>query len=77
MTQTQHTKAPWRIEGQSIFGNEINGFICSWSGYKGDAHLIAAAPDMLAFIEAFAGGEFNTMADAIEAAFVVIKKARG
>ena len=39
--------------------------------------LFAAAPEMLAFIEALACGEFNTMASAMKAAFVVIKKVRG
>lgn len=45
--KTKHTPGPWKIEGQNIIGNEINGFICTWSGRKKDANLIAAAPDLL------------------------------
>ena len=40
----KYTPGPWEITEQDIFGN--GSFICSWSGKKADAHLIAAAPEM-------------------------------
>ncbi len=47
----QHTPAPWVIKGQDIIGNEQNGYICTWSGRKADAHLIAAAPELMKALE--------------------------
>jgi hypothetical protein len=46
-----HTPGPWRIEKQDIYGNDKNGYICTWSGRSGDAKLIAAAPDLLEALE--------------------------
>jgi len=43
----KHTPGHWNILGQDIFGNEENGYICTWSGNKANASLIAAAPDLL------------------------------
>lgn len=45
--EPKHTPKPWRVAGQNIYGNEQNGYICTWSGRLADAHLIAAAPDLL------------------------------
>ena len=42
----EHTKGPWTIKGQDIYGNEANGYICTWSGRTADAELIAQAPAM-------------------------------
>ena len=42
----KHTKGPWTIKGQDIFGNEDNGYICTWSGRTADANLITKAPVM-------------------------------
>jgi len=42
----RRTPGPWKIKGQNIIGNEKNGFVCTWSGRKANAHLISAAPDM-------------------------------
>lgn len=44
---TKHTPGPWRIERQDIFGDELNGYICTWSGKTANANLIAASPDLL------------------------------
>ena len=47
MSNTNYTAAPWRIEGQDIIGNEVNGYICTCSGKPANKKLIAAAPEML------------------------------
>lgn len=44
---SKYTPGPWRIEDQDIIGNEINGYVCTWSGRAADADLISAAPDLL------------------------------
>jgi len=47
----RYTPGPWEVRGQYIIGNELGGFVCTWSGRSANAHLIAAAPDMLAMLE--------------------------
>ena len=39
----KHSPLPWRVEGQDIYGNEQNGFICQWSGRTADARFIVRA----------------------------------
>ncbi len=51
MSYYKRTPGPWRIEDQDIYGDDKNGYICTWSGYSVDAHLIAAAPDLLEALE--------------------------
>jgi hypothetical protein len=72
----KHTPAPWRIEGQDIYGNDKNGYICTWSGSRSDAYLIAAAPDMLDALERIARYFIEDSAQAI-IIDSAIKKARG
>ena len=48
----KHTSNPWLIDGQDIIGNDVNGYICTWSGRSADAKLIAAAPDLLEALKA-------------------------
>ena len=43
----EHTKAKWEIKGQDIIGNEMNEYICTWSGRIANAQLIASAPELL------------------------------
>jgi hypothetical protein len=43
----KHTPEPWKIVEQDIIGNEQNGYICTWSGRRANAYLIAAAPELL------------------------------
>ena len=47
---SKFTPGPWKILGQNIIGNELNGFICSWSGSIANARLIAAAPELHATV---------------------------
>ena len=35
-----HTPEPWYVHNQSIYGNEENGYICTWSGRSADAQRI-------------------------------------
>ena len=45
-----HTKGPWKIRLQDIYGSD-ESYICTWSGTIDDARLIAAAPDLLKALE--------------------------
>ena len=55
MTQTQHTPIPWKLSvHENIVYNDAKPddiVICGSIRSKYDAHLIAAAPDMLAALE--------------------------
>ena len=91
-----HTKGPWEASGSDIYRAGHVGVIAArvaWchSGEvvreRADAHLIAAAPDMLAALtELLAANEcaeyptreeINRLLDAEDAARAAIKKARG
>ncbi len=72
----KHTPGPWRIEGQSICGNDINGFICTWSGYAADARLIAAAPELIEALERILNYD-NISLPVENIARAAIRKARG
>jgi hypothetical protein len=41
----KYTKGPWKIEGQDIKAE--GEYICTWSGNRNNAKLIAHAPEML------------------------------
>jgi len=46
--EMNYTKGEWEIKGQDIISKDVeNGYICTWSGSKADAHLIASAPELL------------------------------
>lgn len=74
--ELKHTPPPWVIRGQVIIGNEMNGYICTWSGRSANALLIAAAPDMISalFLARDVLSDMGAQVDVIDA---VIEKATG
>jgi hypothetical protein len=40
---TAHTKTPWEINGQDIYGCGDNSYVCTWSGTVKDAEYIVLA----------------------------------
>jgi hypothetical protein len=84
---TKHTPGPWAAREPNGPGN---GWRVgpAWLGEKpwsdetsANAHLIAAAPDLMAACEAFVKADYSTWllkyVDAIDAAKAAIAKARG
>ena len=47
MKKPDITEAPWNIYDQNIVGNEMNGYICTWSGRRQNAKAISAVPEMI------------------------------
>ena len=92
---SKHTPGPWQIEGDFIEGppttkHGLSVMIASvyggYSEHKADASLIAAAPDLLATLEALVV-RYNDLAESegmaphthpqVVAARAAIKKAKG
>ena len=76
-----HTPGPWYIRGQDILGNELNGYICTWSGRSADSYLISAAPELLSVLETYYhDGRLQSFSDREKFRFdakLAIDKARG
>ena len=97
MSHTQHTPGPWEVSYRDlsvqIYGANGSGIgeVYGWSAGSqavqqeafANAHLIAAAPAMLAALRAMVGVTINSghvsddMAPALEMALAVIKQATG
>lgn len=78
----KHTRGPWEVRGQEIYGNEPNGYICKWSGRSANASLIAAAPELLEALKmAVAVMQNNNIDESMAGKFEVftdaINKAKG
>jgi hypothetical protein len=49
---SKHTKGPWKVRRTEYYYIvESEGYLISKNELKADAHLIAAAPDMLAVLQ--------------------------
>lgn len=97
MSHTQHTPGPWEVSYRDlsvqIYGANGSGIgeVYGWSAGSqavqqeafANAHLIAAAPAMLAALRAMVGVTINSgqvsddMAPALEMALAAIKQATG
>ncbi len=94
MSETKHTPGPWRVYSTVIGGEPVHrvdgqrgGKPINWRPTLADAHLIAAAPDMLEALEAILSMLPRSLAtttwgdptwtDAIRRVESAIKKARG
>ena len=67
-----HTKGPWTIKGQDIYGDDE--YICKWSGRTANARLIAAAPELLEALE-LAYGELDSRMLANNPILIAVDKA--
>lgn len=90
MTKPQHTPGPWfarpRTECEYYIGtagtgwNLADSIICE-NLHEGDAHLIAAAPELLEALENIASGAAclpgYSISDAVQEVHAAIAKAKG
>lgn len=82
MSIPNHTPGPWEVfdEINVRAVNGINRYICTCSGNaRANAHLIAAAPDLLAALEAVVEdfGSHNLSVRTINTMIAAIDKAKG
>jgi hypothetical protein len=90
---TNHTPGPWRVEGKEVVS--LDRFVCLIDSHgpddtekRGNAHLIAAAPELLAALkelqekfvevsERYRGASWCYGAEAVSNARAAIVKAEG
>lgn len=83
MTKTQHTPGPWSQDNGHIWHGDIHiaALTQNWSDggtqKLANARLIAAAPDLLAALQAICDGVNWAHADCREVARAAIKQATG
>lgn len=82
MSTTKHTAGPWEVYNEIDVRavNGINRHICTCSGNaRANAHLIAAAPDLLQALEAVVEdlGSHNLAVRTINTLIAAIDKAKG
>lgn len=90
MHESKHTPGPWSVDPDDREGMEWNihivakddrdmriCFMASNGPVEANAHLIAAAPDMLAILQRIAVSYPGYIPDFIEGVYAVIDKATG
>jgi hypothetical protein len=74
---SNHTPGPWKVEGGEIQFGSIGECVVDYVYTKADAHLIAAAPDMLEALENLENDDGHQNKTAWRLVQAAIAKAKG